>query len=80
MNLARRTVTIVLRDDAREALQRAAVGTPDPPVITAEVQETNDLGIWIRVRRTDQEHAVLVRWEYVLALDLVPVEPEGVGF
>ena len=38
--------------------------------VLAEVAETDDLGIWIRVNRPDGKHLLLVRWDYVLSVDL----------
>ena len=79
MKLIQRTVTIVLSDDARPALERAALTVPDPPTLTAFVQDTDDLGIWVRVGRTDGDHIVLVRWEYILSVDLPGGETKVVG-
>ena len=33
------------------------------------VDETDDMGIWIRVDRGVEKHLVLIRWDYVLSID-----------
>ena len=39
------------------------------------IEESEDLGLWIRLQREDQMHLFLLRWEYILGIDL----PTGLG-
>ena len=43
--------------------------------LSAFVQESEDLGLWIRVPREDQIHSFLLFWHYVLAIDVA----DGLG-
>jgi hypothetical protein len=43
------------------------------------VQDTDDIGIWVRIEREDGEHIVLIRWDYVLSVDFVAGETKTVG-
>ena len=79
MRLSERTVTIILSDDGRRILQAAAIGPSDSAALPTYVQDTDDIGIWIRVEREDGEHVILVRWEYVLSVDLPAGEGRAVG-
>lgn len=79
MTLTHQTVTIALSDDAREALERVAANVPESLALTVEVEGTDDLGIWVRLERKDGWHLVLVRWEYVLAVDVLAGVPRSIG-
>lgn len=79
MRLSQRTVAIVLSDQGRAALQLAAVSLADSPALLAYIQDTDDIGLWVRVRREDGEHVLLVRWEYVLSVDFMAGESKTVG-
>jgi len=46
------------------------VGTVEGSLPMFFVDETDDVGIWVRILREDAEHIFLVRWEYVLAVDV----------
>lgn len=71
MNINKQTVTVFLDDAGRAILEAAAVdGLSDSPGLVVNVVETDDLGIWIRVDRADVKHIVLIRWEYVLSIDI----------
>jgi hypothetical protein len=69
MIVAQRTGAVVLTQDGREALQLAAVNVPESAAMLVHVQDTDDLGLWVRTPREDGEHLLLVRWEFVLAID-----------
>ena len=43
------------------------------------VQDTDELGLWVRVERDDGPHLVLVLWDYVLSLDLKAGATRTVG-
>lgn len=71
MELSGKEVAIFLSEEGRLAL--AGLGLSDSPLLEY-VEETDDLGIWIRVRRPEGEHVVLLRWDYVQCLDLLVTE------
>ena len=79
MRVSGQTVTIILSDQGRRVLQLAAVTLPESPALLANVRDTDDLGIWINLTREDGEHIFLIRWEYVLSVDLVAGETKTVG-
>ena len=79
MRLAQQTVAIVLSETGRKALQYAAVNLVDSPSVSLYVQDTDDLGMWVRVERQDGVHIVLVRWDFVLAVDILVGETKTVG-
>ena len=79
MTLAQETVALVLDDEARSVLQRASFPTPEGPKIEVFVEETDDLGVWVRAKRSDGRHMVLIRWEYILSVDVPPSERKAFG-
>jgi len=44
-------------------------------LLSVSIEESEDLGLWIRLQREDQIHLFLLRWEYILGIDL----PSGLG-
>ena len=79
MTLSQTSVAIFLSADGRELMKLAALSVPEPSVMMAYVQETNDLGLWIRADREDGPHLLLVRWEYILAVDFPVGETKTIG-
>lgn len=79
MNVARREVAVILNNDGRLVLQMAAVTLPDEGAVAMFVQDTDDLGLWVKAERSDGDHLLLVRWEYVLSIDILPSERKSVG-
>lgn len=74
MNIAGQRVSILLDSDGRAVLELSGVHFGDSPALLADVDETDDLGIWIKVERDDGSHLVLVRWDYVLSVDFLEAE------
>jgi hypothetical protein len=79
MRLAEQHVAVVLSQEGQAALQLAGAEVTEIPLADFFVQETNDMGMWVRVNRNDGEHSLLVRWEFVLALDLRPDDARRIG-
>lgn len=81
MVLADRTVTMLISDEGRLVLEQAEVELRAGSRLVAKIDETDDLGIWIEVRRRDGVHIRLVRWEYVLAVEFPKEDrrPFGLG-
>jgi hypothetical protein len=65
-----------LTDDGRQVLRLANIGSPETNLLLVVIQETEELGIWIRIERGEEERCFLLRWEYILGLD-VPIEAVG---
>jgi len=76
VKLAGKTAIVVLTEDGRQVVKLAKVGLPETDLLLVVVQETEDLGVWIRVERGQEERCFLLRWEYVLGID-VPNEMAG---
>jgi hypothetical protein len=70
MKLSGQTVTVLLTEDGKQVLTLASVGLPESSLMTVSVEESEDMGIWIRIPREDQMHFFLIRWEYILGIDL----------
>lgn len=70
MKLSGQTVTFLLTEDGRQVLSHASVGLPESNLLTVSVEESEDMGLWIRIPREDQMHFLLIRWEYILSIDL----------
>lgn len=70
MKLAGKQATVLLTDDGRQVVQLAKIGLPETNLLLVVVHETEDLGIWIRIERGKEEHCFLLRWEYVLGVDV----------
>lgn len=69
MKLAGETITVILTEDGRQLLKLAEANLPDTHKVTVVVQESEDLGLWIRIERTERMHYFLIRWECILAID-----------
>ena len=70
MKLAGKKAAIVLTEDGRQVVQLANIGVPETNLLLVVVHETEDLGIWIRIERGGEEHCFLLRWEYILGVDV----------
>jgi hypothetical protein len=70
----------LLSDEGLDALRIALPDLPDSPLVFLFIQETDELGLWVRVKRKDDEdHVLLIRWEFVLTIDLPAAEVKTVG-
>jgi len=75
LRLAGQTVAVILTEEGKQVLSLAAADLPDNDLVLVSVEESEDLGLWIRLTRQDQMHFFLLRWEYILGIDL----PTGIG-
>lgn len=75
MKLAGQTAIILIADGGRQVLELAGVSLLDSALLPISIEESEDLGLWIRLQREDQVHLFLLRWEYILGIDL----PSGLG-
>jgi hypothetical protein len=79
VRVAQRTVAVILSEEGRGVLQLAAVNVPESAAMLVHVQDTDDLGLWVRTPREDGEHLLLIRWEYVLTVDFPIGETRTIG-
>jgi hypothetical protein len=68
-----------LSDEGAVVMGKVAAPLAEPLTLQAEVSETDDLGLWVRIVREDGDHLVLVRWDFVLSLDFRQDEPTPIG-
>ncbi len=59
----------------------ASLEVPDDLVFPARIVESEDLGLWILLYRDEVAHSFLLRWEYVLAVEMLvgPARPFGLS-
>lgn len=79
MTVAGQTVGVLLSNGGRDVLRLANWGVPEEGTVLMYVQEVDDWGLWVRIKRADADHILLVRWEYVLSLDFPATEVRPVG-
>ena len=79
MNISQRRVAIFLDEDGRNVLGLANIRLSEAAGLLVYVQDTDDIGIWVRIDREDGEHIILVRWDYVLSVDFPAGETKTLG-
>jgi hypothetical protein len=79
MKLADKHVGAVISQEGQAALELAGLDVLEVSFIDFLVDETDDLGMWVRVNREGGEHTLLVRWEFILALDVPPEDARRIG-
>jgi len=79
MKLEKREVVAHLSDEGRRVLRQAGVDVPDAPGVMFDVRESGEEGLWVLLDYQDGPHLLLVKWDYVLAIDapLGPTAAEG---
>jgi len=61
MKLNERDVALILSPEGREVMGLSAVNLPETAAFWVKVQDTNDIGLWVRTPREDGDHVLLVR-------------------
>jgi hypothetical protein len=79
VKLSERGISVLLSDEGRLVLQQAALDLTESPFLWVKVEDSDDIGIWVRVGREDGDHLVLIRWEYVLSVDFQVGQPKALG-
>ena len=79
MRVGQASAAILLSEEGLSALRIMLPDLPDSPLVFLFVQETDELGLWVRVKRKDEDHVLLIRWEFVLTVDLPAGEVKTVG-
>jgi hypothetical protein len=69
LKIAQANVAVLLSDEGHQVLQLAVPELSESRVVSFYVQDTDDLGIWVRIKREDGNHVLLIRWEYILTVD-----------
>ncbi|MGC9158890.1 MAG: hypothetical protein ACP5FH_07845 [Terracidiphilus sp.] len=77
MKLAGKKAAVILTEDGRQVVQLAKIGLPETSLLAVVIHETEDLGIWLRIERGEDEHCFLLRWEYVLGIDVANERSEN---
>ena len=60
-------------------LQLAVPNLASSGLALFEVEETDELGIWVRMNRKDGPHTMLVRWDFVVVIDVPVPEQKNIG-
>jgi hypothetical protein len=77
VKIAERDVAVLLSEQGQQLLK--ALNLSEAPVQWLYVQDADELGIWARVPREDGNHLVLIRWDFVLALDFPAGQTKTIG-
>jgi hypothetical protein len=70
IKLEEQSVVVHLSDEGRRVLRQAAVDVPDTPGVSFDVQEVHEHGLWVRLDYPDGRHVIMIRWDYILAMDV----------
>jgi hypothetical protein len=79
VNISQRRVAIFLDEIGRSVLSLADIQLAETASLLVYVQDTDDIGIRVRIEREDGEHVVLIRWDYILSVDFPAGETKTVG-
>jgi hypothetical protein len=79
MRIDGQTAGVILTDEGKQVLALAAVKVPDSDRGLVSIEESEDLGLWIRVTREDQLTFFLLRWEYILGVERLSGRGRVVG-
>ncbi len=81
IELKEQSVVVHLSDEGRRVLRQVGVELPDTPGVRFDVQEESERGMWIGLDYQDGfRHMLLIRWEYILAMDVIVGEVRTEGF
>jgi hypothetical protein len=81
IELKEQSVVAHLSDEGRRVLRQVGVELPDTPGVRFDVQEGSERGLWIGLDYPDGfRHMLLIRWEYILAMDVIVGEVRTEGF
>ena len=71
MKLPDQPVVVHVSDEGRRIPREVGVQLPETPGVKFEVEEESDSGLWVGLDYEDGfRHAVLIRWEYILSIDV----------
>lgn len=69
------SVTVLLAEEARGIVEQLLGSQSGNMVMQADVVESEDLGLWVLTYRDGVPRNMLLRWEYILAIE----KPAEVG-
>ena len=78
MNLKGKNATFYLSEEGKSFLGSVAgdglyvfdVGNGRHGIVTADIEDSEDLGVWIRVERGGESKFFLLRWEFILGTEI----------
>lgn len=79
MNIRQQNVVILLTDEGHDALQLAIPDVSESRTCRLYVQDSDDMGLWVRIRRPDGDHLLWVRWEFIITIDVLIGETREIG-
>jgi hypothetical protein len=80
VKLQEQSVVVHLSDEVRRVLKQAGLELPEASAVRFDVQGESDQGLWIGLDYPDGwRHALLIRWEYILAMDIIIGEVRAEG-
>lgn len=79
MTIVQRSVSVMVSQEGQQVLN-VSVGLPPSDAYLFVVDESDDLGLWAKIEREDGLHHLLLRWEYILSVDIRAGEGKGLGF
>ena len=71
MRLAGRAAAVLTTEDGEQILNSFGVELPALRMFLASIEDSDDMGLWLRIENEDHLRLLLLRWEYVLGIDLV---------
>jgi hypothetical protein len=77
MKLAGKSAVFHLTEDGKSVIRLVIGGEAfkvvtdnDGEAVTTEVEEADDLGVWLRLYRRPNSKYFLLRWEFILGIEL----------
>jgi hypothetical protein len=70
MRIAEADASVLLSDDGCAILSAVGIQVDSLCWLDVDVVESEDLGLWIRTERGGLQRVFLLRWEYILGIDL----------
>ena len=70
VKLEDRRVVLYLSDEGRKVMRQAGIDVLDTGGLSFDIQETGEHGLWVRMDFEDGQHVILIRWNYILAIDV----------
>ena len=61
MKISERDASVLLSEEGREVLKQAALNLAESPFLSVKVEDSDDIGIWVRVNREERSQVVPAR-------------------
>jgi hypothetical protein len=71
--------SVLLSEDGRAILATVDILVESLCWLEIDVVESEELGLWIRVERAGKMHFLLLRWDFILAIDVEQQARRAVG-